>query len=113
MLERRNPDLAEQLIAELSRADIVSADRASTVVSMGSTLDYTTASGETRTVTLVFPGEEDIALGRISVLTPIGVALIGLSAGDAMEWRRSDGRTQTLTVTRIAPALAGVEAVPA
>ena len=49
-------------------------------------LRFTTDAGEERTVTLVFPGEADIAEGRISVLTPIGIALIGLAASVLMLW---------------------------
>jgi regulator of nucleoside diphosphate kinase len=102
-LVRRNAELADQLFIELERAEIVhdTGDRA--IVGMGSTLRYETDSGDDRAVTLVYPEEEDIATGRISVLTPIGVALIGLSAGDSIDWQRRDGRTQRLTVTYIAP----------
>lgn len=104
-LTRRNPTLADQLFAELERADVLADDAANAVVRMGSMLEYRTESGDVRTVQLVFPGDEDIAKGRISVLTPIGVALIGLSAGDTMEWVTPDGRSRKLTVTRIEPAL--------
>jgi regulator of nucleoside diphosphate kinase len=103
ILSRRNAGLAEQLFAELERAEVVPDEDARDVIRMGSTLDYRTDRGEQRTVTLVFPGEEDIAAGKVSVLTPIGVVLIGLSAGDAMEWRTRDGRVQRLTVTRLHP----------
>jgi regulator of nucleoside diphosphate kinase len=71
------------------------------IVRMGSTLEYETQAGDTRTVTLVFPQDEDISSDRISILTPIGVALIGLSVGDSMDWRRRDGSSQRLRVTRI------------
>jgi regulator of nucleoside diphosphate kinase len=103
ILSRKNPDLADQLFAEIERADIFSDDALRDVVRMGSTLDYRTDRGDSRTATLVFPGEEDIAAGKVSILTPVGVALIGLSAGDAMEWRTRDGRVQRLTVTRLHP----------
>ena len=68
---------------------------------MGSTLHFTTDAGEERTVTLVFPGEADIAEGRISVLTPIGIALIGLAAGQSMDWTARDGRIHRLTVDSV------------
>lgn len=101
ILARRNPDLAEQLFTELARADVFPDDAGRNVIRMGSTLDYRTDLGERRTVQLVFPGEEDIAAGRVSVLTPVGVALIGLSPGDEMEWTTRDGRLQRLTVMRL------------
>ncbi len=103
-LSRSNSDLAEQLFVELERADVIADEDASRdVVRMGTTLEYRTDSGDARIVTLVFPGEEDIAAGKVSVLTPIGVALIGLSAGESIEWRTLTGRVQELTVTRIEP----------
>lgn len=100
-LSRRNADLANRLFQELERAEILADDTGRAIVRMGSTLDYETENGDTRTVTLVFPHDEDISNGRVSVLTPVGVALLGLSAGHEMDWRTRDGRTQRLRVTRI------------
>ena len=58
----RSPAVAEELIAELDRARIVDDGRiAADVVRMGSTLRFTSDLGEDRRVTLVFPGEADIA----------------------------------------------------
>lgn len=101
-LSRRNPDLGNHLFQELERAEILPDDTTRAIVRMGSTLDYETEDNKRRTVTLVFPQDEDISAGRISVVTPVGIALIGLSAGDEMDWRTRDGRTQRLKVTRIA-----------
>ena len=56
------------------------------------------ATGKVQTVTLVYPGEADIARGRISVLTPIGAALIGLSAGQSIDWETRSGSIKRLTV---------------
>lgn len=100
-LARRNPDLATQLFQELERAEILPDDTERSIVRMGSTLDYETGNGDTRSVTLVFPSDENISLGQVSVLTPVGVALLGLSAGSQMDWHTRDGRTQRLKVTRI------------
>jgi len=36
---------------------------------------------------LVFPSEADFKLGKISILAPIGTALIGYRAGDTVEWK--------------------------
>ena len=102
----RNPDVADELLAELERARVVEDARiAANVVRMGSTLRFTSDLGEDRRVTLVFPGEADIAEGKISILTPIGAALIGLSAGQSIDWTARDGRVHRLTVKGgIAPA---------
>lgn len=98
----RNAAVSEALLAELDRAKIVSDARiGEDVVRMGSVLRYTTDTGEDRTVTLVFPAEADIAQGRISVLTPIGAALIGLSRGQSIDWTARDGRIHRLTVESV------------
>ena len=55
----RDPDMSDQLLAELDRARVVEDRRiAADVVRMGSTLRFTTDTGEDRTVTLVFPGRQ-------------------------------------------------------
>lgn len=100
----RNPAVAEQLFAELDRARLVADGRlADNIVRMGSTLRFTTDAGEDRTVTLVFPGEADIAEGKISILTPIGAALIGLSPSQSIAWIARDGRQHRLTVLKVEP----------
>ena len=100
----RNPAVAEELLAELDRAKVVEDGRlAPDVVRMGSSLRFTSDLGEDRNVTLVFPGEADIADGKVSVLTPIGVALIGLSAGQSIDWTARDGRVHRLTVETVRP----------
>jgi regulator of nucleoside diphosphate kinase len=103
----RNTALADQLLDELERARIVGDDRLrADAVRMGSTLRFTTDAGEDRTVTLVFPDEADIAEGRVSVLTPVGVALIGLTAGQSIDWVARDGRRRRLTVEEVEPCAA-------
>ena len=98
----KNADVAEQLLAEIERAKVVDDGRiGADVVRMGSSLRFTSDLGEDRRVTLVFPGEADIAEGRISILTPIGAALIGLSAGQSIDWTARDGRTHRLTVESV------------
>jgi regulator of nucleoside diphosphate kinase len=98
----RNPDVADDLLAELNRARVVRDGRiASDTVRMGSTLRFTSDLGEDMRVTLVFPGEADIAEGKISILTPIGTALIGLSAGQSIDWTARDGRIHRLKVESV------------
>ena len=102
--EDRAPEVASVLIAEMERARIVSPKALpSTAVQMGSTVDYRTDSGEERRVTLVYPGEADISQGKISILTPIGAALIGLSPSQSIAWIARDGRLQRLTVLKVEP----------
>ncbi|MCW5714829.1 MAG: nucleoside diphosphate kinase regulator [Bauldia sp.] len=95
-------DDAEWLLHELERAMIV-ADEAipKNVVRMGSLVRYRNSGGDERTIRLVFPGEADISLGRISVMTPVGVALLGLREGQSISYRTRDGRRQALTVVQV------------
>jgi regulator of nucleoside diphosphate kinase len=104
---RRSPALADRLFEELGRAEIVeSSSMPPNVVTLGNAVTYCDeTTGREQTVTLVLPGEADIALGRVSVLTPIGVALLGLAEGASFSWDTLQGETRRLTVTRIARAL--------
>ena len=98
----RNPAVAEELLAELERAKVVDDARiAADVVRMGSSLRFTSDLGEHRDVTLVFPGEADIAEGKVSILTPIGAALIGLAAGQSIRFLTYDGRELALSVLSV------------
>ena len=56
-----------------------------------------------RDVTLTYPADADIAERRISILTPVGTALIGLRAGQSISFRTRDGRPQMLTVLSVRP----------
>lgn len=97
----RLPEVAEELQAEMDRARLVPVrSLPDNVVRMGSTVEFRSGAQQRR-VTLVFPGEADIALNRISILTPIGVALIGLSTGQSMTWLARDGRQHELTVMHV------------
>ena len=103
-IAERNPTVSEELAAELDRARVVADDHLrEDIVRMGSTLRYVTDSGEDRTVKLVFPAEADIAAGKVSILTPIGAALIGLSPGQSIDWEARDGRIHRLTVESVEP----------
>lgn len=100
--QSRNPNVAEELATELDRAGIV-ADAAigANIVRMGSTVEYRSDIKGARTVTLVFPGQADIAMGRVSILTPIGTALLGLSPGQSIGWTARDGRRHRLTIVSV------------
>jgi regulator of nucleoside diphosphate kinase len=102
----RVPEAAEELLAELERAEVVAPMSVPPdVVRMGSTIDIRSDNGQRRRVTLVFPGEADIAAGKVSILTPIGTALIGLAEGQSITWAARDGRRHRLTVLAVeAPA---------
>mgnify|MGYP000852555351 CR=1 FL=1 len=101
-LLERLPEVAGELLAEVERAKIVAPEALPrNVVAMGSTVEFATEEGKTRRVTLVYPDQADIAKERISVLTPIGAALIGLGEGQSIMWTTRDGRTRELRVLRV------------
>jgi regulator of nucleoside diphosphate kinase len=101
----RMPEVAEELLAEMDRAKVVApAKLPADVVRMGSFVTFDSDSAQHRRVQLVYPGEADIEQGRISVLTPIGAALIGLSAGQSIAWTARDGKKHVLTVTAVEQA---------
>jgi regulator of nucleoside diphosphate kinase len=109
--EERAPDVAHALQSEMRRARVVPAKALPAhVVQMGSTVEFDADTGPQRRVTLVFPGEADLAAGRISILTPIGAALIGLSPGQSIPWTARDGRQHRLTVLAVAPPAASPDA---
>ncbi|MFP5511226.1 MAG: GreA/GreB family elongation factor [Alphaproteobacteria bacterium] len=60
-------------------------------------------SDRIRTVVLCYPEDEDIDQNRISVLTPVGVALLGLSAGATIPWLTRDDETRTLEILTVSP----------
>jgi regulator of nucleoside diphosphate kinase len=93
------PDLASVLTEELERAEIVADGFPEHTVCMGSEVKFRDDStGKVQTVILVFPAEADIARRRISVLTPVGTALIGMRSGDSITWEARDGDLRRLTV---------------
>lgn len=98
----RSPEISDGLLLELGRARVV-ADVAvpENVVGMGSMVEYETDTGDARRVKLVFPIDADISEGRISVLTPVGTALLGLTAGQTMNWTARDDRQHKLTVLAV------------
>lgn len=101
-LHERADDVPDQLLSELDRAEIVPDDKIPHgVITMGARLRYETDNGEKRSVVLVFPNEADIAQGRVSILTPIGVALLGLSAGQSIQWRTLNGAERHLTILSV------------
>jgi regulator of nucleoside diphosphate kinase len=93
------PDQSDNLLYELERARVVDDTKVpSDIVRMGSTVSYRTDTGQAPKVTLVYPVDADIAEGRISVLTPVGTALIGLRVGQSITWRDRVHKRHMLTV---------------
>ncbi len=86
----KNPDkiYLNELEKELNRGEVVEPeDIPKDVITMNSMVHLKDlGSGEEVTYTLVFPGNSDISDNKISILAPIGTALIGYRVGDIIEW---------------------------
>lgn len=103
-IAERDATLADDLAGELDRARVVADDKiAHGVIRMGSRLRFKDEKGLERTVSLVFPPEADIAQGKMSILTPVGAALIGLSPGQSILWTARNGQRHELTVLEVEP----------
>ena len=94
-LDRRVPAESLDLLEhELFRAAIVdSSELPADVVAMNSTVWFRDLnSDEIEKYTLVYPAEADVVRDRISVLAPIGTALLGYRTGDVVQWRVPSGK---------------------
>lgn len=89
---------------ELERAVIIPPERApSNLVQLRSVVTFTDLERDTRRAAqLVRPGQRTGG-HRISVVTPVGAALIGLRAGDTFRWRSARGRLRILKVDHVSP----------
>ncbi|MGO4740302.1 nucleoside diphosphate kinase regulator [Bosea sp. 2KB_26] len=97
------PDVAAELSDEVARARVLAKGKQlADTVRMGSEVVYhDEVTGKKTTVTLVFPPDADIAQGKISILTPIGTALIGLSISQSINWTTRGGDVKRLTVQAV------------
>lgn len=84
---------ADELEAELERATVVSPKEIPpTIVTMNSTVKFFVESTENEfELTLVYPNNTDSTGKTISILAPVGSALLGLSIGDSIEWPKPGG----------------------
>jgi regulator of nucleoside diphosphate kinase len=107
---RRDREYLEKLEEELDLANLVaSEDVPGDVVTMNSQISVRDLdSNKEMVLRLVFPVDADYEQGRISILAPIGTALIGYRAGDTVEWRVPAGvRRLKITAVLYQPEAAG------
>ncbi len=99
------------LRAEIDRAEVVeSTEIPGDVVTMNSRVVLEDAeTGARHDVTLVYPGAADFEHGRLSILAPVDAALLGLRAGQAIDWPMPDGHRKQVRVVSVAwqPEAAG------
>ncbi len=94
---------ADALAREIDRAQLIDDTEARPgLVKMGSRVTFRDdISAQDRTVTLVYPEDADVSDGKISVLTPVGAALIGLSVTQSIAWQTTNGGVRSLTVLKV------------
>ena len=88
----------------MGRADIVEA-LPENIVAMNSSVTFIDLdSGEETRISLVYPSDAKVEDMKISILTPIGTALIGLRVGGKIDWPIPGGKVRRLQVTAVSPA---------
>ena len=99
----QSPLVANRLLEEIDRATILSrAELPPDIITIGSEVTFRdNATGNVQTVTLVMPTEADITRHRISILTPVGAALIGIGKGETIWWQTHDHEIRELTIREV------------
>jgi regulator of nucleoside diphosphate kinase len=103
LVKATDSDIAELLEEELGRASVVSDEELpDDVVSMNSKVRFQDLDTGTETVvTLVYPHDARIEENKISILAPIGSALIGLRVGQVIQWPMPNGKEKRLKVISV------------
>jgi regulator of nucleoside diphosphate kinase len=98
----RDREHIQALEAELDRARVVAPqDIPGDVVTMNSAvLVKDLDTGAEMALTLVFPSKAGLELGKISIVAPVGTALLGYRVGDTIEWK-VPGRVRRLRVEKV------------
>ncbi len=88
-----NPAILDVLERELARSKVVSPEEIPPyVVTMNTCVHLIdTTTGEEMKYSLVYPADANPQEGKLSILSDLGVAIIGFSVGDTIEWEFPDG----------------------
>jgi regulator of nucleoside diphosphate kinase len=97
------PSYLEFLRHEVDRATVVAEVEAAPFVKLGSRVSFEDETGKLYAGTVGFPSDIAGHPDPISILTPVGAALLGLAEGQSISYETLDGRTKTLTVLRLLP----------
>lgn len=99
---RWSVETREALDAELARATVVPREGVGPdVVTMNSRVRFEVGGARRMDRTLVYPWDADELTGRLSVLSPLGSALLGLKIGDTIAWSLPDGTTVDVRVIEL------------
>ncbi|MBB4380525.1 nucleoside diphosphate kinase regulator [Bradyrhizobium sp. SBR1B] len=103
MASRPLAEVCEYLREEFERAHVLPADKLRPdIVSFGSKVKFRDEqTGKVQEIVLVYPLDADIARRRVSVLTPVGAALLGLSVKQMISFRTRTGESRELAVLKV------------
>lgn len=103
LVSQVDSEWAELLEEEIGRANVISQkDISKEVVTMNSKIRFIdeTSNAETE-MTLVYPQDANLEGGKISILAPVGIALLGLSVGQSINWKMPNGSVKKLKVKEV------------
>lgn len=91
-----NRDYLKNLERELKRAHVVASEKIPhNVITMNSKVLLKDLESAEKTIyTLVYPSEANLLENKISILAPVGTAILGFSEGDVIEWEIPDGQVR-------------------
>lgn len=111
LLQHTENNSAGVLEEELARATVVPQKEVpADIVTMNSKVEFMDQNTQKQSeITLVFPQDADVTKGKVSILAPVGIALIGLRVGQTIQWPMPNGHKRELKVTgiRYQPEAAG------
>jgi regulator of nucleoside diphosphate kinase len=93
----------DELESELDRADVVEPQKIpKNVVTMNSTVKFeVVSSGKVFSLTLVYPKDVDGSNNKISILAPVGSALLGLKEGNQIAWPKPGGGDLVVNILEV------------
>ncbi len=103
LIARTDATAATLLYDELDAATVLpDEDLPADVVAMGSKVTFRDMdTGRESTVEPVYPDQADASRARISILAPVGAALIGLRVGEQIAWPVPGGKDRHLEVVSV------------
>ena len=103
ILSRQASEDFENLEIEIERAKIIAENEVpKDLVRMNSTVRFKTLQDDkVTTLKLVFPEDANFSEGKISILAPLGSALIGLRVEQEINWMFPDGKTKTIKILEV------------
>ena len=104
-------EVCQYLREELDRAHVLPPEKLRPdIVNLGSRVEFRDEqTGKVQEIVLVYPFDADIACRRVSVLTPVGAALLGLSVNQTISFHTRTGEQRELTVLKVRRAVQPVK----